>query len=70
MLRGMKTFVCDDCGHKFRGMDMEWNATALSQPLKCPKCGSFHTCPPSLFGFNKSAYREIWKQIDELQKDS
>ena len=33
MLRGIKTFVCDNCGHKFKGMDIEWNATIWSQPL-------------------------------------
>ena len=43
MLRGIKTFVCDNCGHKFKGMDIEWNATIWSQPLKCPNCGSYHT---------------------------
>ena len=43
MLRGVCTFVCDDCGHKFKGMDMEWNATATSYPVKCPKCGSMNT---------------------------
>ena len=31
MLRGIKTFVCDNCGHKFKGMDIEWNATIWSQ---------------------------------------
>ena len=41
MLRGIKTFVCDNCGHKFKGMDIEWNATIWSQPLKCPNCGDY-----------------------------
>ena len=53
MLRGIKTFVCDNCGHKFKGMDIEWNATIWSQPLKCP---------------NWIIYREIWKQMDEAHK--
>ena len=26
MIRGIKTFVCDNCGHKFKGLDIEWNA--------------------------------------------
>ena len=39
MLRGMKTFVCDNCGHRFKGMDIELRATVLSQPMKCPNCG-------------------------------
>ena len=57
MLRGIKTFVCDNCGHKFKGMDIEWNATIWSQPLKCPNCGSYQII-----------YREIWKQMDEAHK--
>lgn len=65
MLRGMTTFVCDNCGHKFKAMDIEWQATALSQPMRCPQCGSWHTLPSSLFGLNKSVYRQIWKQRDE-----
>ena len=43
MLRGVKTFVCKDCGHKFMALDMEWKATAASYPVKCPKCGSMNT---------------------------
>ncbi len=68
MLRGTRLFVCDNCGHKFKGMDIEWNATALSQPLKCPNCGSYHTCPDSFMGLNKFVYRNIWKQMDEMHK--
>lgn len=68
MFRGMTNFVCDNCGHKFKGMDIEWNATALSQPLRCPKCGSYHTCPNSFLGLNKIIYRNIWKQMDEAHK--
>ncbi len=70
MLRGITTFVCDNCGHKFKGMDIEWRATALSQPLKCPNCGRCHTCPDSVLRFNKIIYRNIWKQIDEYHKNS
>lgn len=65
MLRGMTTFVCDKCGHKFKGMDIEWRATAFSQPLKCPNCGSMHTCPASILGINKVMYRPIWKELDK-----
>lgn len=42
MLRGVKTFVCKDCGHRFKALDMEWNATAASYHVKCPKCGSIN----------------------------
>ena len=24
MFRGFCTFVCDDCGHRFEGMNCEW----------------------------------------------
>lgn len=65
MLRGMTTFVCDNCGHKFKAPDIEWQATAMSQPMKCPQCGSWHTRPASLLGMNKPVYRQIWKQMDE-----
>ncbi len=70
MLRGTTTFVCDNCGHKFEGMDIELNATVLSQPLKCPNCGSYHTCPGSLSWFNKKIYKNIWKRMDEYHKNS
>lgn len=43
MLRGMRTYVCKDCGHRFKALDMEWNATAASYPVKCPKCGGMNT---------------------------
>lgn len=48
MVRGIITFVCKDCGHKFNGLDIEDNATINSMPVKCPKCGSMHTkgCVP------------------------
>jgi len=63
MLRGMTSFKCDDCGNTFMGLDIEWNASAFSQPMKCPKCGSMHTYPSSSM---KSIYREIWKYVDTL----
>ena len=62
MLRGVCTFVCDDCGHRFKGMDCEWMATAYTAPVKCPKCGGWHTYPPGFLGLNKYVYRRIWKR--------
>lgn len=67
MLRGIRKFVCDDCGHEFKGLDIEWNATAASAPVKCPKCGSYHTAPSSSGGFLKYIYRMIWKRNDEIK---
>ena len=43
MFRGFTQFVCDDCGHKFTGPDMEWMCTVYPAPVKCPKCGSMNT---------------------------
>lgn len=48
MLRGVYKYVCADCGHEFIGADIEWLATVASQPVKCPKCGSYHTGTASL----------------------
>ena len=62
MFRGVCTFVCDDCGHRLKGMDCEWMATAYTAPVKCPKCGGWHTYPPGFLGLNKYVYRRIWKR--------
>ena len=65
MLRGKRNFKCDDCGHVFEALDIEWQATAYSQPVSCPQCGSRHTMPKSLFSFiDKIIYRKIWDEID------
>ena len=48
MLRGLYKYVCKDCGHKFIGADIELNATAVSVPVKCPKCGSVNTSSTGL----------------------
>ena len=65
MLRGKKTFKCDNCGHTFKAFDIELAATVYSQPMPCPKCGSRHTMPKTLLSFmEKGVYRKIWEQID------
>ena len=65
MIRGKKKFKCDDCGHVFEALDIEWQATAYSTPMPCPKCGSHHTMPKSLLGFvDKGAYRRIWEETE------
>ena len=65
MLRGKETFKCDDCGHTFEALDIEWQATAYSQPMPCPKCGSRHTMPKTLLSFmEKGVYRKIWEQME------
>lgn len=45
MLRGTTIFKCDNCKKKFKGLDIEYNCTSLSNPQRCPYCGSFHTIP-------------------------
>ena len=60
MFRGFCDFVCDDCGHRFKGMDCEWMATAYTAPVKCPKCGGWHTYPPGFLGLNKYFYLCNW----------
>ena len=65
MLRGKITFKCDNCGHTFEALDIEWQATVYSQPMPCPNCGSRHTMPKSMFIlFTKGVYRKIWEEID------
>ncbi len=64
MLRGTTTFVCDECGHKFEGFEMEWNASVFPAPQRCQDCGSMHPYPRWEWLY-KPAYRKIWKQLDE-----
>lgn len=66
MLRGKTLFICDECGNKFRDLDFEYMASVLTTPMKCPKCGSYHTYPATASAFiQKSVYKKIWEQIDK-----
>lgn len=66
MIRGTKRFLCDKCGNIFSDLDIEYMATALSVPRKCPRCGSFHTMPLGLLSIlNKPLYRRIWNNMDK-----
>jgi len=40
MLRGTTLFRCPNCGHVFKALDIEDNATAYSMPMPCPRCGA------------------------------
>lgn len=66
---GYLPFYCSECGKTFFGIAMEWYATSFTAPLKCPKCGSWHTRPwsflPSKLANHK--YKDIWKAIDKHQ---
>lgn len=70
MISGNITFKCDECKHRFRGPRIEYMATALSYPLKCPYCGSYHTLPWSLFDYSvKRIYKKIWADRDLYEKE-
>ncbi|MCQ2336074.1 MAG: hypothetical protein MJ010_02695 [Paludibacteraceae bacterium] len=40
MFRGESVFICPNCGKKFVAPDIELGATAKSQPMPCPHCGT------------------------------
>ena len=42
MIRGIVTCRCAYCGAEFKAPDIEWNATAMSAPVRCPKCGQYN----------------------------
>ena len=69
MFRGIKTFKCDNCGHRFDGPDFEYMATIFSEPIECPICGSMHTYPAGFTEFfglgGPGFYRDIWKDMDK-----
>lgn len=70
MLKGKTTFKCTQCGKTFKALDIEYHATALSQPMPCPNCKSIRTMPLKdmwldLFGTKKRQYHSIWVQIEE-----
>lgn len=68
MIRGFTRFKCNECSKKFWGLDVEWRATALTAPLQCPQCKSFHTYPVGILGLRTGKaklYKEIWESIDE-----
>lgn len=64
MIRGTITFKCEECGEKFKGLDIEYMATVFSVPQQCPKCKSYHTMPAGIFT-DKSIYRKIWENQDK-----
>jgi DNA-directed RNA polymerase subunit RPC12/RpoP len=62
MIKGKIPFRCTECRKIFFGLDIEWQATALSMPIQCPNCGSKHTLPAHA---SKRMYEDIWKRMDE-----
>lgn len=66
MLRDTSIFICDNCEHIFKALDIEYNCMALSAPQKCPKCGSYHTMPVNDLDFpGKTIYERIWEKQDK-----
>lgn len=64
MVRGMNLFICTECGHRFKAMDIEYLCTSLSIPQRCPKCQGIQTRPVSIFGkWQNKKYEPIWKQM-------
>lgn len=66
MIRGTRKFFCDKCGNVFSAPDVEFMATTLSVPMRCPKCASYHTMPIGLLSMlKKPLYRKIWENMDK-----
>ena len=73
MYRGITTFNCTNCGHIFKSHDIEYRATALSVPQRCPKCGSVRTLPDLWIeagGMESSTqlYSSIWEEIEQAER--
>lgn len=67
MIFGTIPFYCNECGNRFMGVAAEWCATAFVSPVKCPKCGGWHTRPWSLLpaAIANKKYQPIWDKIDK-----
>lgn len=70
MVHSIMLFHCSECGKRFLSTACEWCATAFVAPVKCPKCGSWHTRPWSLLPAKIAnlRYKEIWQNIDNQNK--
>ena len=66
MVRGFTLMKCTECGKRFWGPDIELGASALSQPLRCPKCGSVRTRPSRLLSpfTSDTVYKKIWDRME------
>ena len=62
MFRGITLFKCTECGKHFSAPDIEWRATVMSAPCKCPQCGSIRTLPS---GGNSKLYEHIWEMMEK-----
>ena len=66
MVRGVITFYCSECENRFEGIDTEWYCMVFTAPLKCPRCGSWHTRPWSILPAKiaNKIYKNIWEFND------
>ena len=66
MIRGILPFYCSECSNRFMGVAAEWYATAFVSPIKCPKCGDWHTRPWSIMPAKIAnlRYKNIWEFYD------
>ena len=65
MIRGRTFFKCTKCGKRFMAPDIEYCATVLTTPQKCPECGSMRTRPSRIVGGSDYAYKYIWDKIEK-----
>lgn len=65
MFRGITTFYCTRCKHRFKAKDIEYQCTIYSFPQTCTNCGSFYTLPAKqmLNPFYRCIYKDIWKSM-------
>ena len=73
MYRGLTFFHCTQCGNDFKSHDIEYCASALSVPQRCPICGSVRTLPDFWIEAGGIAsgiqlYTSIWEEIEERLK--
>lgn len=74
MYRGLTLFHCTQCGNDFKSHDIEYCASALSVPQRCPKCGSLRTLPDFWIeagGIESGIqlYTSIWEEIEEAEEE-
>lgn len=65
MFRGFTLFKCTECKKRFLAPDLELAATSLTQPVRCPKCGSMRTRPSRIVGGSDSLYEAVWNKNEK-----
>ena len=65
---GSIIFKCTNCGHTFKGPNIEYNATIFSAPVKCPHCNSMKTLPNTILA--RTLYNSVYKKIWDSMKNN